>query len=216
MELVDAVNKVNNFKGYWLADKLASIEKDFVGSKLTTLSPLFSKYQIDVSLLEAADTVKGAASQIDEVIHAVGILNFLPNLLHTGEVIESLSLGAGNTGKPFDLVTNLRIAEFKFIYWKGGSESIRQNQFFKDFFYLAESDTNKKRCLYVLEKDAPVKFLNGGRAIKSVLSKDIKLSNLFKEKYGDKFLCVRDYYNSCKNKVEIIDLHQITKKINGI
>jgi len=54
--------------------------------------------------------------------------------LQSGEVVEQLSLGAGNSGKSFDLTTNQRVAEFKFIQWKGGSESARKREFFKDFY----------------------------------------------------------------------------------
>jgi hypothetical protein len=37
------------------------------------------------------------------VIHAVGILTALPHILEHDERIETLSLGAGNTGRQFDL-----------------------------------------------------------------------------------------------------------------
>ena len=212
MKLEDAVKIVNDFKGHGLADKLGVMEYDFKGCNLAAASSLYVKYHIENSLLEAADTIKGAASQIDEVLHAVGILKFLPNILQTDEIIESLSLGAGNTGKQFDLITNLRIAEFTFIYWKGGSESTRQNKLFKDFFSLAESHTRKRRCLYVLESSIPLKFFNGGRSIESVLSRDLKLWNTFKEKYGTRFTIVREYYSYRKDKVEIVDLLELSKQ----
>ncbi|WP_283814259.1 hypothetical protein [Bradyrhizobium aeschynomenes] len=41
----------------------------------------------------------------------------LPHILEEGEIVDYVSLGAGNTGRPFDLETNRRIAEFKFIHW---------------------------------------------------------------------------------------------------
>ena len=213
MKLEAAERIVNDFKGHWLAHTLDSIEHDFKGCNLAATSPLYTKHHIENSLLEAADTIKGAASQIDEVVHAVGILKYLPNILQTDEVIESLSLGAGNTGKQFDLVTNLRIAEFTFIYWKGGAESIRQNKLFKDFFNLAESDTQKRRCLYVLENSIPLKFLNGGRSLESVLGSR-KLWNAFQDKYGTRFTCVREYYSYRKDRVEIVDLFELSKQMN--
>jgi len=214
MELGAAAKTVKDFKGHWLAHTLNSIEHDFKGCNLIAASPLYAKYHIENSLLEAADTIKGVASQIDEVLHAVSILKFLPNILESDEIIESLSLGAGNTGRQFDLVTNLRIAEFTFIYWKGGAESIRQNKLFKDFFNLAESDIQKKRCLYVLTSSVPLKFFNGGRSIKSVLSRNLKLWDAFQEKYGTRFTEVNEYYNYRKGKVEIVDLYELTRKQN--
>jgi hypothetical protein len=32
-------------------------------------------------------------------------------------------IGAGYTGREFDLETNYRVAEFKFIHWRGGPEA---------------------------------------------------------------------------------------------
>lgn len=54
------------------------------------------------------------------IMHAAGIMVALPWILESGEIVESLSLGAGNTGRDHDLETNRRIAEFKFIDWRGG------------------------------------------------------------------------------------------------
>jgi hypothetical protein len=80
---------------------------------------------------------------VNVAIHALGILLALPEILEVlevGEVVEELSLGAGNTGRAFDLVTNVRVAEFKFIKWRGGAEAIRQNGLFVDVFHLACSE----------------------------------------------------------------------------
>jgi hypothetical protein len=96
-----------------------------------------------------------------------------------------VSLGAGNTGKEFDLETNYRIAEFKFIHWRGGPESIRQNQLFKDFYLLSESRSEKRKYLYVIGREHPYDFLSGGRALSSVLSCNVKLLKQFEAKYGD-------------------------------
>src|SRR5208283_3156081 len=122
-------------------------------------------------VLGAAGQIKQLAGQINVVIHALGILLCLPHILRAGEVIEYVSLGAGNTNRNFDLETNQRIAEFKFIRWQGGPEVIRQNALFKDFYEMAEHATEKQRLLYVLGTQHPEKFFNGGRAISSVLGR---------------------------------------------
>ena len=62
-------------------------------------------------------------------------------------VVPSLVLGAGNTGREFDLETNYRIAEFKFIHWRGGPDTIRQNSIFKDFFLLADGESANRKYL---------------------------------------------------------------------
>ena len=51
--------------------------------------------------------------QINVIVHAVGILVALPKILELGELVQSLSLGAGNTGRAHDLETDRRIDEFR-------------------------------------------------------------------------------------------------------
>jgi hypothetical protein len=104
-------------------------------------------------VLKGALLIKSLAGQIHVVVHAVGILVSLPYVLEPGEVIENLSLGAGNTGRAHDLETDRRVAEFKFIEWRGGPESIRQNSVFVDLFNLVNADTEKRRVLYVVGKE---------------------------------------------------------------
>jgi hypothetical protein len=143
--------------------------------------------------IAGAGELKRIAGQIYVAIHALGILLTLPHLLEPGESIEYVSLGAGNTGRRFDLETDRRVAEFKFIRWRGGSESIRQNALFKDFFLLAEHPTRKRKYIYVLETERPLRFLNGRRALSSVL-KDARLAAAFREKHGERYHTVSDYF----------------------
>ena len=53
--------------------------------------------------------MKRLAGQINVTIHALGILMCLPHILEPDERVESVSLGAGNTGRDFDLETNVRV-----------------------------------------------------------------------------------------------------------
>ncbi len=156
-------------------------------------------------LLSAAYSVKRAAGQIHVLIHAVGSLLLLPKIMEPDEQIEYVSLGAGNTGKPFDLETDRRIAEFKFIHWSGGADTIRQNTLFKDFYLLAEHGTEKRKELYVLDCKYPLKFLRGGRALQSVLSRNVALWENFQAKHGDRFLRVCDYYAARQDLVALRD-----------
>jgi hypothetical protein len=215
-DLAESVKQIQSFQYPNLGLKLAHLEQQFSGIEASSIRSLFKNNQITEQLIYSAIDVKKALGQINEVIHAVGILLLLPKLLERNEVIEYLSLGAGNTGKGFDLETNIRIAEFKFISWKGGSEAIRQNQLFKDFLYLAEADTNKKRCLYVFGLEYPLKFLNGKRAIySSVCSRNAKLARDFNEKYGSKFERVYEYYAFRKHLIEIIDINRLMPSLAG-
>ena len=50
------------------------------------------------------------------------------------------------------------------------------------------------------------RFLNGGRAIESVLSRHVKLDGDFRASLGPQLTTVRDYYQSRKNRVVIQDV----------
>ena len=94
--------------------------------------------------LDAALLIKLVAGQINVLVHAVGIVNALPYLLEKGEVVESVSLGAGNSGRKHDLETDRRVAEFKFIRWRG-ADAVRQDNLFADLFNLATNPTDKTK-----------------------------------------------------------------------
>ena len=204
--LAEAIDAVQAFGGPDLTRTLARIETSLHGVSPDQCAALLSTCGAKADVLSAAALVKRLAGQINVVIHALGILLCLPHVLEPGETIDYVSLGAGNTGREFDLETNRRIAEFKFIHWQGGPESIRQNALFKDFYELAEHATDKQRFLYVLGTVQAEKFFNGGRALSSVLGHNVKLRGEFAEKYGQHYRKVRDYFASRKETVTIQDV----------
>lgn len=214
--LVEAVEKIQNFKGGSLTNRISSLEEKLKNAGRAKCATAFQALQIDSSLLSAALRLKQAAGQVNVLVHTFGILLALPHILEEHELVESLSLGAGNTGKSFDLETSHRVAEFKFINWQGGSESIRQNQLFKDFYLLAEHNTSKKRCLYVVGTTYPLKFLNGRRSLSSVMSRNNKLWRDFKGRYGERFSVVSEYYEYRKPLVHVIDITGIVTQFQGI
>jgi len=205
MSLDKAIQAISQFQGESLTSHLASIEKQIQGFNLPSCESLCIEHNIDDDFINSALDIKRLAGQINVIIHSAGILKSLPNILGDNEVVEYVSLGAGNTGRKFDLETNLRVAEYKFIDWKGGAESIRQNGIFKDFYELAEYSTSKEKILYVVGTLHPLKFFNGGRALTSVLSRQPKILQSIQEKYGD-IKEVQDYYQIHKNTVQIIDV----------
>jgi len=206
MSIDRAIQAIQQFQGGSLTKGISEIEKLIVGFSEKESKKLCIDREINDSFLASALSIKKLAGQINVIIHAASILRSLPEILEPGEVIESVSLGAGNTGRKFDLETNYRIAEYKFIDWNGGAESIRQNGIFKDFFELAETDTNKKKYLYVIGDTFPLKFFLGGRSLTSVLSRNSKLLQKIHEKYGDEVLKVRDYYTLKAGEVNIVDI----------
>jgi len=210
-----ALHLLRIFRGADLTQTISQIEKSVKGVSAEKFLAVLSTSGAKAEVLGAAGLVKQLAAQIDVVIHTLGILLCLPHILRTGEIIEYVSLGAGNTGRAFDLQTNLRIAEFKFIRWQGGSESIRQNSVFKDFFGLAEHDTTKERYLYVLGTEHGEKFFNGRRTLSSVL-RTAGFRNKFNKKFGDQYQTVRDYYLPRKGRVVIQDVSPFVPELVAV
>ena len=189
-----------------LTTRIGAVEDDLQGATLDSLPGIAKHHGIAPALLASAIEMKKASAQIDVLIHAVGITLALRKLLEPGESIEYVSLGAGNTGRRFDLETDRRVAEFKFIHWQGSSETIRQNGLFKDFYLLAEHPTPKQKQLFVLDIERPLRFLRGDRALSSVLSKSVSLWGAFQAQYGARFARVGEYFAFREPDVEIVDV----------
>ena len=199
--LLEALTKASG-----LTPWIAGLEVGLLGADGAKVGAAIERDGIGRETLDAALLIKRVSGQINVLVHAIGILNALPYILGPGERVVSLSLGAGNTGRPYDLETDERVAEFKFTAWRGGPESIRQNQLFKDLFYLVSRPTTKRRYLYVVGKARPMHFFEHGRALTSVLSKDAATEARFRAMYGDQFRTVREYYATVRHLVQIVDL----------
>lgn len=199
-----------------LATTIANLEWGVKGCDGASCASQIATAGIQSSLLSAAYEVKRAAAQIHVVIHAVGVLLILPKIMQPDERIESVSLGAGNTGRSFDLTSNLRIAEFKFIHWQGGAETMRKKALFKDFFYLAEEATERKREMYLLGVSHALRFLRGSSALDSVASRNVALMNDLQAKHGDKFRTVGDYYSAMHHRVAIIDATPLVPELQRV
>lgn len=204
-DLVAALRTISVFVGPKLGARVADLERAVIGCHGADCRVKGIDVGATSALLKAAHTVKRAAGQINIVIHAVGGMLLIPQIMDPDERIEYVSLGAGNTGRDFDFETDRRVAEFKFIHWQGGAESVRQNSFFKDFYCLAESKTTKRKELYVLGTVHPLRFLCGGRSLSSIRSRNRKLWDEFRARYGDRFTKVNQYYAERKHQVALID-----------
>lgn len=199
-----------------LTNRIATLEYLVRGNDASQVLRLLSNEGVQTESLAGALEVKRLAGQINVVVHALGILLALPAILEDGEIVEEVSLGAGNTGRAFDLSTNRRIAEFKFISWKGGPEVIRQNALFVDLYNLAEAETIKTRELYVTDLVHPSHFLQGGRAIRSVLTKHGSVAEAFLRRHGDRYQVVRDYWDDVKDRVSLIDITRLVPAFNHL
>jgi hypothetical protein len=215
LAIEDAIHLLQGFRGTDLTRTIYQIEKSLKGASAESYASVLTTSGAKAEVLGAAGLIKQLAGQINVVIHALGILLCLPHILRPDEIIDYVSLGAGNTGRAFDLETNLRVAEFKFIRWQGGPESIRQNSLFKDFYEMAEHNTPKEKYLYVLGTEHGEKFFNGGRALSSVL-RTATLRNKFNEKFGDQYRTVRDYYLPRKGLVVIQDVSPFVPELVAV
>ena len=205
-DLIDIARLPDQFMGAGLTATLARIEGAARGLSVDVCGEFLKREGVDGEALAAASELKRLAGQINVTIHALGVLLCLPHILERDETVEYVSLGAGNTGRQFDLETNRRVAEFKFIRWRGGAEAIRQNAIFKDFYMLAEHPTSKRKYLYLLGTHHALRFLRGGRALTSILSRDNRVRNLYFERFGKQYGTVGEYYAVHHDKVEIEDV----------
>lgn len=213
--LLDAFTEVARFKGADLTRRIAQLGAAAAGCSKSALNDLVGRERVSFALLRAAVNVKRAAAQIDVVVHATGMLLCLPEILGSDEVVESVSLGAANTGKPFDLETDRRIAEFTFIDWKGGSGGIRPQKLFKDFYTLAEAVTQKERYLYFLGDVHPVKVFQSTSSCKAMLQKYAPLRDECIKQY-DAALSVHEYYERKQALVILKDLTSVAPSVAEI
>jgi hypothetical protein len=206
VDLARVSTVIERFTRTDLGDTLSGIERTVKGLTAANCAKTLAAAGVTSEVLSAAASLKRLAGQVNVAIHATGILLCLPHILEADETVEYVSLGAGNTGREFDLETNYRVAEFKFIHWRGGAEAIRQNQLFKDFYLLAESPKRKRKYLYVLGTETPFHFLNGSRKLDSVLSRNVKLLNDLQTRHGSRYKKVCDYYQAHRHLVAIEDV----------
>lgn len=205
----DALRQIERFRGPSLAETIANIEARLAGVANIGVAAVNAAMHLDKSLIASAAQVKRASAQIDVIIHTIGIMHSLPYLLDEGELVETTSLGAGNAGSDFDLVTNRRIAEFKFIYWQGGSESIRKKTFFQDYFKLIRDRSQRTKYFYLLNTDIPLRFLKGKSKVLGILDRNQQLANDFQQMYGHAFQTVGEYYTAHKNDVNFVNLIEV-------
>ncbi len=213
MVIQDSITVVNQFKGSSLAERIARIEDALRGTSATLIGMTTNEYGVNQQLIDATVAVKRASAQIDVVMHAAGILYALPRLLDPDEVIESLSLGAGNAGSEFDVVTNRRIAEFKFIFWQGGAESVRKKTLFQDFFRLARLETSKAKYIYLLNTEIPLRFLNGNSKIARILDRNRRLLDDFHARYGTRYQTVGEFYRAHLRTIQLVDLSVVVPEL---
>ncbi|MGC2168921.1 MAG: hypothetical protein WA580_07455 [Acidimicrobiales bacterium] len=193
-----------------LGQKISAIEASFSGLSGEEAASSAALDGITSDLLRGAHLVKMLSSQVDVVLHASGIVTSLPLILDPEERISFVSLGAGNASRGFDLMTNMQVAEFKFITWRG-ADAVRQDNLVIDIFNLDQFETSKRKVVYLFEADIPIKWLQSSRRkTRSVLGRKAGAPARFDAVYGpNRFEHVFEYWALAKNSVEIVDLKDV-------
>lgn len=207
MKLDDALKIIGLFKKEGLKNKLQDIEKLENTISITDFEKVFS----------AAKIIKEASAQIDEIVHASGIMLAQSIWLAENEIVKYLSLGAGNHKGKFDFETNLRIAEFKFGKWNGGNANgIRRRGYFSNYISLLTANDPRNKYFVVEDKIAFEHFLKGKALWKNVLSKNPtgykKLETFLFDNQMHHLMKVGEIYNQFKEIVCILDFNEIIKK----
>lgn len=209
MNLNEAINIVKIFKNENIKETL----KDLQRLEKIISSPNFE------NIFTAAKIIKEASSQIDEIVHASGIMRAKEVWLHEDEKVQYLSLGSGNHKERFDMETNLRIAEFKFGKWNENSANgIRRRGYFSNYINLLTADDHRTKYFVVEDKNSFVKFMNGKAAWRNVLSKNPsgfkKLENFMIENKKEDLVSVGEIYKEFEEQVTIIEYNQIIENTN--
>ena len=207
MKTSDALNIVSKFKGENLKQNLNQLKSKIVGKGKNDILELNNVY-------EAALEVKKLSAQIDEIVHASGIIKCLPLILIKGEIVINLSLAAGADGEGIDLVTNKRIAEFKFARWQiGAANGMRKRQVFSDLVNLYLNPSPLKKELYVFNSEKIISFFQSNRSSwRKVLSKSGGLDKELEiHLAGQKIVAnhLNDIYSI--SNVTVIDIDDIFK-----
>jgi len=204
--IVDALRQIEQFRGQSLATTIAKLESRLAGAGNQEITAINADICLNGSMVASAAKVKRASAQIDVIIHTIGILHSLPYILDPEEIIESTSLGAGNAGSDFDVVTNRRVAEFKFIYWQGGSDAVRKKTFFQDYFKLIRNQSHRAKYFYLLNTDIPLRFLSGNSKTLRILDRNRRLADEYEKLYGNQYQTVGEFYRAHKDRVEFVNL----------
>jgi hypothetical protein len=134
-----------------LTASISNLEARLVDQDGAAIEGIARESGLNASLLYAAMQVRSRAGRISDIIHAATIAEVLPRILERGERLAvKPSLAAGNDpSRPFDIETNLRVAEFKVSVWKG-ADAMRKRGAFADLVHLALDESDRRAQLFVV------------------------------------------------------------------
>jgi len=193
-----------------LTEAIAELEHRLEGADATGAARAALDGGAGAGLLASALTVRESLGRINDLIHACGILLTLPHILEDGETVTVRpSLGAGNDpGRPYDLETDRRVAEFKLARWRG-ADAARKRQTFKDLVMLAADRSGRRADLFVIGSE-PARFLRSSSSSAAwALDRSPGALRTFQAHFGDPHTPVAEFTATRAGHVRITDLRDI-------
>lgn len=197
-----------------LTSRIVGLEAAVIGHDVASATELAAAGQLGSDTFLGALILKETAAQIDNLVHATGIMTALPWVTDPGEKIKYVSLAAGSGSRLYDLSTNRQIGEFKFSRWgPPGKNAVREGLLFADVVELAEAETSLKRRLYLLGAATQLQFLGSGRGLDSVCAKQQPTLGRLRTKYGDHYHTVGQYWAAMCHRIEVVDLTEVVPQL---
>lgn len=204
MDLIEALNVIDRFKNLNIRETFKAVEK---------LDVLDMDYDF-ATIFSASKIIKETSAQIDEIVHASGIMTVQKKWLEGNKKLQYLPLGAGNHKARFELETNLSIAEFKFGRWNDKSANgLRRRCYFSNYISLLTAEDSQRKYFVMEDKENFLRFLNGAAKWRNVLSKNLtglkKLENFLIENGNEDLISVGQIYRTFEHSVTIINYDKI-------
>lgn len=198
-----------------LTSTIAGLEHALDGCSSAEIDTVVAEAGISPELLLAAVAVRDRIGRVNDVIHAVAIALALPRILKQGERLRRPSLAAGNDrSRPFDLETDLRVAEFKLARWDG-HDAMRKRQTFKDFVDLAAEESSRSAELYVVG-ERPIRFLRTSRSSASWgLDRAPATRERFEQTFGSLDQSISSFVNGRGRHVTLTNLEALLPDVFG-
>jgi hypothetical protein len=194
-----------------LTDGVRALEHRLVDTDRQTVAAVTNQAGLNDDLLRAALIVRRDVGRVNDVIHAAVIALALPIILNEGEtVINRPSLGPGNDkSRPYDLETNLRVAEFKVAVWSGG-DSMRQRTLTADLVHLALDESGRRPELWIAGGQ-PLRFLRTSTtSVAGLLSRSSKyLRARYQDRYGSEPIPLCTFTAEHAGRVRLCDLADV-------
>ncbi|MEV5319417.1 PE-PGRS family protein [Streptomyces sp. NPDC052687] len=190
-----------------LTEAIAALEHGLDGADAAHAVQVADQGGVDTGLLASALTVRESLGRISDLIHASGIILALPHILEKGERISRRpSLGAGNDpGRPYDLETDRRVAEFKFARWRG-ADAMRKRQVFKDLTMLAADRSGRAADLFVIGPESACFLRSSASTAAWALDRSPGALRTFASVFGSPEVAIREFTATHAAHVRITDL----------